>query len=70
MGLFIKVIKIYFFSNTGYVRYTNERRDELKKLYPELLVTDITKKLGEEWNSMCIEKKKPYLDAAEIDKKR
>lgn len=48
----------------------NERRDELKKLFPDLPVTDITRKLGEEWNIMTAETKKPYLDAAEIDKKR
>lgn len=47
-----------------------DRRDEAKKEFPELTVIEITKKLADEWNSMSDEKKKPYMDAAELDKER
>lgn len=52
------------------MRFTNERREELKKLYPELSVLDITRKLGEEWMTLAKDIKQPYLDAADIDKAR
>lgn len=54
----------------GYVRFSNERREELKRTCPELSVLAVTKKMAEEWNTMNIEKKKPFLDAADIDKQR
>lgn len=55
---------------TGYVRFVKDRRDELKSEFPELTVIEVTKKLADEWNSMSEDKKKPYLDAAELDKDR
>lgn len=55
---------------TGYVRFSNERREELKRTCPELSVLAVTKKMAEEWNTMSLDKKKPFLDAAEIDKQR
>lgn len=54
----------------GYVRFSNERREEMKRLCPEMTVLEVTKKMAEEWNNMVLEKKKPFLDAAEIDKQR
>lgn len=54
----------------GYVRFSNERREELKKTCPEMSVLEVTKKMAEEWNTMAVEKKKPFLDAADIDKRR
>lgn len=48
----------------------NVRRDELRKDFPDMHHLDVTKKIGEEWMSMCDEKKQPYLDAAKDDKIR
>lgn len=48
----------------------NVRRDELRKEFPDMHHLDVTKKIGEEWMSMCDEKKQPYLDAAVHDKVR
>lgn len=64
------IFKILYFFFIGYVRFTTIRRDELKIIFPDLSVLEITKKLAEEWNGMSDEKKKPYLDAATIDKDR
>lgn len=54
----------------GYVRFSNERREELKKLCPEMTVLEVTKKMAEEWNTMEAGRKKPFLEAADIDKQR
>lgn len=48
----------------------NDRRDELRKIHPQSTAIEITKLIGEEWTSMKEEQKKPYLAAAEIDRKR
>lgn len=55
---------------SGYVRFSNERREELKKLCPEMSVLEVTKKMAEEWNTMEADRKKPFLEAADIDKQR
>ncbi|KAK3706772.1 hypothetical protein QZH41_015341 [Actinostola sp. cb2023] len=56
---------------TGYVRFLNSRRDELKQLHPHLSFPEITKMLGLEWNTVLRpEEKQKFLDEAENDKKR
>ena len=58
-----KAISAYFF-------YIKERRDSITKEQPNLTNKDIIKKMSEEWNSLSDEKKKPYIQKAEADKKR
>lgn len=55
---------------TGYVRYMNDRRETLRTNYPNLPFQEITKMLASEWTSLPADKKKGYLDAAEIDRER
>lgn len=58
------------FPLTGYVRYVNERREVARRENPTANAIDITKLIAEEWNKMPDENKKPFLQAAEIDKER
>ncbi|XP_078358790.1 uncharacterized protein LOC144643411 isoform X2 [Oculina patagonica] len=55
---------------TGYVRFINSRRAEVKQQHPQLLFPEITKILGLEWSNLLQEEKQKYLDEAEEDKKR
>ncbi|XP_020606958.1 high mobility group protein 20A-like [Orbicella faveolata] len=55
---------------TGYVRFINSRRAEVKQQHPNLLFPEITKILGLEWSNLLQEEKQKYLDEAEEDKKR
>ncbi|KAJ6635995.1 High mobility group protein 20A [Pseudolycoriella hygida] len=55
---------------TGYVRYMIDRRPELKQLKPKSAAHELTKIIAEEWNTLTDKRKKPYLDAAELDKER
>ncbi|XP_046362337.1 high mobility group protein 20A-like isoform X1 [Haliotis rufescens] len=55
---------------TGYVLYAIERRQEIKESHPEIMFSDVTKILGQEWSSMSPEKKQKYLTEAEADKQR
>lgn len=55
---------------TGYVRFINSRRAEVKQQHPHLTFPEITKLLGAEWSNLLQEEKQKYLDEAEEDKKR
>lgn len=55
---------------TGYVRFINSRRAEVKQQHPHLQFSEITKILGLEWSNLLQEEKQKYLDEAEEDKKR
>ncbi|XP_032222630.2 high mobility group protein 20A [Nematostella vectensis] len=55
---------------TGYVRFLNSRRESVKHQHPHLTFPEITKMLGQEWNSLLPEEKQKFLDEAEEDKKR
>uniref|UniRef100_A0A1Q3F8J3 Putative hmg-box transcription factor n=1 Tax=Culex tarsalis TaxID=7177 RepID=A0A1Q3F8J3_CULTA len=55
---------------TGYVRYMNEFREERRLKNPTLSAVDITKMLAEEWSNLSDEVKKPFLEAAEVDRLR
>lgn len=48
----------------------NDRREELRKLSPNMHHLEVTKKIGEEWSNMSEDRKQPYLDAAVEDKIR
>ncbi|KAI9588830.1 high mobility group protein 20A [Glossina fuscipes] len=54
----------------GYVRYMNERRDSLRKEHPNKTAIEHTKMIGEEWQTMSVDLKAPYMRAAEVDKQR
>ena len=58
-----RAISAFFF-------YNQERRETLKKEKPELDNKEIIKTMSAEWNALSDEKKKPYIDKAEADKKR
>lgn len=48
----------------------NVRREELKKIHPDSTAIELTKIIGEEWNGLSDALKKPFLEAAELDKER
>lgn len=55
---------------TGYVRYLNDRREEVRTANPNLPFAEITKLLASEWSNLPTDKKQQYLDAAEQDRER
>ena len=57
-----RAISAFFF-------YNQERREKLKKEKPELDNKEIIKTMSAEWNALSDEKKKPYVEKAEADKK-
>ena len=50
--------------------YIKERRETLKKEQPNLDIKEIVKTMSAEWKELSDDKKKPYIDKAEADKKR
>ena len=38
---------------TGYVRFLNERREQIRAKYPDLPFPEITKRLGAEWSCLA-----------------
>lgn len=61
---------MYAIENTGYVRFMNVRREELRKSHPNTSANDMTKMIGEDWNSLNENDRKPYMEAAKMDKER
>ncbi|KAM4708175.1 SWI/SNF-related matrix-associated actin-dependent regulator of chromatin subfamily E member 1-related [Discoglossus pictus] len=55
---------------TGYVRFLNERREQIRTQHPELPFPEITKMLGAEWSTLPVSEKQRYLDEAERDKQQ
>ncbi|KAG6452835.1 high mobility group protein 20A [Manduca sexta] len=55
---------------TGYVRFLNERRDQLRAEQPDLGFAELTRQLASEWSKLPTEEKQQYLDAADQDKER
>ncbi|XP_059619638.1 high mobility group protein 20A [Phlebotomus argentipes] len=55
---------------TGYVRYMNENREIIRGQFPDVPIGEITRKLAQGWAGLTDEQKKPYLDAADLDKDR
>ncbi|CAL8349124.1 unnamed protein product [Gadus morhua 'NCC'] len=53
---------------TGYVRFLNERREQMRAQYPDLPFPEITKRLGAEWSRLVPNDKQRYLDEAEREK--
>lgn len=59
---------VYF--AVGYVRYLNERRDQVRAEHPELGFAELTRQLASEWSKLPVEEKQHYLDAADQDKEK
>lgn len=55
---------------TGYVRFMNERREQLRAERPDVPFPEITRMLGNEWSKLPPEDKQHYLDEADRDKER
>ncbi|XP_053317990.1 SWI/SNF-related matrix-associated actin-dependent regulator of chromatin subfamily E member 1-related-like [Spea bombifrons] len=55
---------------TGYVRFLNERREQIRSQHPDLPFPEITKMLGAEWSTLPAPEKQKYLDEAEKDKQQ
>ncbi|XP_042334131.1 SWI/SNF-related matrix-associated actin-dependent regulator of chromatin subfamily E member 1-related [Sceloporus undulatus] len=55
---------------TGYVRFLNERREQIRMLHPDLPFPEITKMLGAEWSKLQPTDKQRYLDEAEREKQQ
>ena len=55
---------------SAYFFYIQERREALKKEKPNLDNKELIRTMGEEWNKLSDEEKKPYSKMAENDKKR
>uniref|UniRef100_A0A3B3I4Z0 High mobility group protein 20A n=1 Tax=Oryzias latipes TaxID=8090 RepID=A0A3B3I4Z0_ORYLA len=55
---------------TGYVRFMNDRREQLRAERPDVPFPEITRMLGNEWSKLPPEEKQRYLDEAERDKER
>ncbi|XP_048337768.1 high mobility group protein 20A isoform X2 [Sphaerodactylus townsendi] len=55
---------------TGYVRFMNERREQLRAKRPEVPFPEITRMLGNEWSKLPPEEKRRYLEEADRDKER
>ncbi|XP_072291617.1 high mobility group protein 20A [Eucyclogobius newberryi] len=55
---------------TGYVRFMNDRREQLRAERPDVPFPEITRMLGNEWSKLQPDEKQRYLDEAEKDKER
>jgi len=54
----------------AYMFFQSDVREQVKKEFPLLKMTDIAKKIGEKWHAMAPEEKKPYEEKAAADKVR
>ncbi|EDW56581.1 SWI/SNF-related matrix-associated actin-dependent regulator of chromatin subfamily E member 1-related [Drosophila sechellia] len=52
----------------GYVRFMNDRREELRREQPQRTALEHTRIIGEEWHQLPEERKLPYMEAAAKDK--
>lgn len=52
----------------GYVRFMNDRREELRREQPQRTALEHTRIIGEEWHQLPEERKLPYIEAAAKDK--
>ncbi|XP_032831579.1 high mobility group protein 20A-like isoform X1 [Petromyzon marinus] len=55
---------------TGYVRFLNERREQVRAENPDVSFPEITRMLGNEWSKLPAQEKQRYLDEADKDKER
>ena len=55
---------------SAFMYFSNEVRDKIRKENPDMKLTDVSKKIGEQWKALSEEDKKPYNVKAEKDKIR
>ncbi|XP_018410143.1 PREDICTED: high mobility group protein 20A [Nanorana parkeri] len=55
---------------TGYVRFMNERREQLRAERPDVPFPEITRIVGSEWSKLPAHEKQRFLDEADRDKER
>jgi structure-specific recognition protein 1 len=55
---------------TPFMYFSMAERGNMKNSNPDLPTTEIAKKLGEMWQKMSSEEKQPYIQQAQVDKKR
>ncbi|CAD6233102.1 unnamed protein product [Miscanthus lutarioriparius] len=55
---------------TPFMYFSMAERGNMKSSNPDLPTTEIAKKLGEMWQKMSSEEKQPYIQQAQVDKKR
>jgi hypothetical protein len=53
---------------SGYLLFSNSRREVLTKTHPDLYITDISKLIGAQWGAMTVEEKAPYQEKSRIGK--
>lgn len=56
--------------NVGYVRFLNERREQVRAANPSAGFADIMKIMAQEWTQLPAEEKQKYMQAAEQDRQR
>jgi len=54
----------------GYMFYIQDVRKRRREEYPELSMTDLTKKIAEEWRDLASKRKSKYQDMAAEDRER
>ncbi|XP_034480183.1 high mobility group protein 20A [Drosophila innubila] len=52
----------------AYVRFMNDRREELRRELPQRTALEHTKIIGEEWHQLTEDRRTPYMEAAAKDK--
>jgi len=57
-------------SKSAYIFFTDNERENVRRVNPEMKMTDISKKLGEMWKGLSDQDKKKYEDMAAQDKQR
>ena len=55
---------------TAYFCFMDEMRPKLRQEFPNEKMSEITKKLGQQWKELSEDDKKPYLELAHLDKIR
>ena len=50
---------------TAFMRYSNERRPQIRENDRTMSMVDISKQIGQEWRTMSDSKKRPFHDAAQ-----
>lgn len=51
---------------TGYVRFLNERREQMRARYPDLPFPEITKRLGAEWTRLALNDKQVVIHILQV----
>jgi len=50
--------------------FTAAIREETKKEFPGLVITELAKKMGAKWRALTDEEKMPFNEKAKVDKER